>query len=63
MDRDELLMAVRLGMQVLGGALVTRGVGDAPLWEAAGGMAVICAGFLWSRYSRRKLRRRVALRG
>jgi hypothetical protein len=56
MDRDELLMMVRLGMQVLGGALVARGVGDAALWEAAAGVAVIVAGYLASRRSRAALR-------
>lgn len=56
MDRDELLMAVRLAMQVIGGALVARGVGDAAMWEAAAGLAVILAGYVASRRSRRRLR-------
>ncbi|MBX9697883.1 MAG: hypothetical protein K2X74_00545 [Acetobacteraceae bacterium] len=49
-------MSVRLLMQVIGGALMARGVGDAALWEAAGGLVVTVMGFFWSRHARRALR-------
>lgn len=56
MDRDELLMAVRLGVQILGGALMARGIGDAAVWEAVAGLAVSLGGYIASRRSRAKLR-------
>lgn len=59
MDRDEALMAVRLGMQVVGGSLTTMGIGNAGIWEAATGLAVMLAGYLWSRRVLRQ--RQVAL--
>jgi hypothetical protein len=55
MDRGEFLMLVRLLLQVIGGALVARGIGDAATVEAAIGAAVILAGFFWSRTARRQL--------
>jgi hypothetical protein len=56
LDRDELLMTVRLGMQVVGGAMMARGLGDAPLWEAAAGLAVSITGLWLSRQARQRLK-------
>lgn len=61
MDRDELLMLVRLGIQWPAALLTFYGIGNAMVWDAFGGFAVGLVGFLWSRHARRKLRRRVAL--
>lgn len=61
MDRDEALMAVRLAMQVIGGSLMTVGIGNAGIWESATGLAVVIAGFLWSRWVLRRRKRALAL--
>jgi hypothetical protein len=53
---DDARLAARLALQVIGGALVARGVGDHATWEAAAGLASIVVGFWMSRRSRRKLR-------
>lgn len=63
MKRDEALMAVRLLMQVVGGALLSQGIGSAAMWEQAAALAVIGAGYLWSRSARRKLRAQASLSG
>lgn len=53
---DDARLAARLAMQVVGGALIARGVGDQVTWEAAAGLVSIAVGFWVSRRSRRKLR-------
>jgi hypothetical protein len=59
MTRDEILMLVRLAMQAVGGILAYRGIGDAVLWEALGGLAVSGAGLIWSWRARKALRDQV----
>ena len=52
---DNGLMLLRLALQAIGGALVTRGVGDAGVWEAVTGGVVMVAGAVWSWMARRRL--------
>lgn len=56
MNRDELLMVVRLLMQVAAGFFIARGIGDQALWEAGIGFAVMVAGYIASHRSRAALR-------
>ena len=56
MDSDDAKMAARLAVQIVGGALMARGIGDAAVWEAVAGLAVTIVGFVLSRRARRKLR-------
>ena len=60
MTRDEILLFARLLMQAVGGVLIYRGVGDAALWEAMGGLAVCAVGVVLSWRSRKALRDQVA---
>jgi hypothetical protein len=56
MDRDEAMMAVRLAMQAIGGALTTYGVTVQGWIEPLTGLALMAAGYLLSLRSRRALR-------
>jgi uncharacterized protein YneF (UPF0154 family) len=51
---DDAKMAARLAVQLIGGALMARGLGDAAIWEAVAGLVVALVGFFVSRRARRQ---------
>lgn len=55
MDVDDARMLGRLSMQIIGGSLVTYGVGNAAMWESLAGAASILAGYYLSKRARRQL--------
>lgn len=54
MNLDQVKSAIRWALSALAGYAIGKGVGDAALWEAIGGAAVLVIPAVWSFVTHKK---------
>jgi hypothetical protein len=54
MTMDLFMQLLRMALLAGGSALASRGIGDAPMWEAITGGILAIGGAIWMRYARKQ---------